>query len=65
LLSFFLFVKKKFLNMRFLAACLLVAGSTSLAQAARVVYDWNITYTTGNPDGLFERRVVGVNGKWP
>lgn len=52
--------------MRFLATCLLVAaGSTGLAQAARVVYDWNITYTTANPDGLFERQVVGVNGKWP
>lgn len=27
--------------------------------------EWNITYTTANPDGLFERRVIGVNGKWP
>lgn len=51
--------------MRLLAACLFVAGSTGLAQAARVVYDWDITYTTANPDGLFERQVVGVNGKWP
>jgi len=51
--------------MRFLATCLLVAGSTGLAQAARVVLDWNITYTTANPDNLFERQVVGVNGKWP
>jgi iron transport multicopper oxidase len=48
--------------MRFLAAALLVAGS---AQAAQVVYDWNITYTTANPDNLFERQVVGVNGAWP
>ncbi|KAI9273843.1 Cupredoxin [Helicostylum pulchrum] len=51
--------------MRLFAACLFVAGSTGLAQAARVVYDWDITYTTANPDGLFERQVVGVNGKWP
>ncbi|KAI9483639.1 MAG: multicopper oxidase-domain-containing protein [Benjaminiella poitrasii] len=51
--------------MRFLTACLLVAGSTGFAQAARVVYDLNITYATANPDNLFERRVVGVNGKWP
>ncbi|KAI7905432.1 multicopper oxidase-domain-containing protein [Cokeromyces recurvatus] len=51
--------------MRFLAISLLVAVSTGLAQAARVVYDLNITYTTANPDNLFERRVVGVNGKWP
>ena len=27
--------------------------------------EWNITYTTANPDGQFERRVIGVNGKWP
>ncbi|KAG2146288.1 Fet3 protein [Suillus clintonianus] len=27
---------------------------------------WNITYVLdANPDGLFERRVVGVNGSWP
>lgn len=26
---------------------------------------WNITYTTANPDGLFERQVIGVNGSWP
>lgn len=30
-----------------------------------VRYDWNITYTNANPDNLYERRVVGVNGKWP
>ncbi|KAI8363888.1 multicopper oxidase-domain-containing protein [Blakeslea trispora] len=51
--------------MRLLATCLLVASSAGLAQAARVVYDWNITYATANPDGLFERKVVGVNGAWP
>jgi iron transport multicopper oxidase len=27
---------------------------------------WNITYVeNANPDGLFERRVIGVNGTWP
>ena len=27
---------------------------------------WNITYVENvNPDGLFERRVIGVNGTWP
>lgn len=51
--------------MRFLTAALLAASSTGLAQAARVIYDWNITYTTANPDNLFERKVVGVNGAWP
>jgi iron transport multicopper oxidase len=50
--------------MRFLLSSLLFT-SLGLSQAARVVYDWNITYTTANPDNLFERKVVGVNGKWP
>lgn len=27
--------------------------------------EWDITYTTANPDGRFDRRVIGVNGKWP
>jgi iron transport multicopper oxidase len=27
---------------------------------------WNITYVEhANPDGLFERQVIGVNGTWP
>ncbi|EGO03467.1 Fet3 ferroxidase [Serpula lacrymans var. lacrymans S7.3] len=27
---------------------------------------WNITYVlNANPDGLYERRVIGVNGTWP
>ncbi|KAG0707940.1 Fet3 ferroxidase [Suillus ampliporus] len=27
---------------------------------------WNVTYVPdANPDGLFERRVIGVNGTWP
>lgn len=27
---------------------------------------WEITYVDNvNPDGLFPRRVIGVNGSWP
>ncbi|EKM75832.1 hypothetical protein AGABI1DRAFT_79402, partial [Agaricus bisporus var. burnettii JB137-S8] len=26
---------------------------------------WDITYTNANPDGLFDRRVIGINGTWP
>ncbi len=27
---------------------------------------WNLTYVDkANPDGLYERRVIGVNGTWP
>jgi iron transport multicopper oxidase len=33
--------------------------------AAVQTLEWNVTYTTANPDGLQERRVIGVNGKWP
>ena len=27
--------------------------------------EWNISYVSANPDGLFERKVMGVNGQWP
>jgi iron transport multicopper oxidase len=30
-----------------------------------VTYDWNITWTRANPDGLYERDVIGINGQWP
>ncbi|KAI9505375.1 Cupredoxin, partial [Coemansia spiralis] len=33
--------------------------------AKRVALDWDITYVQANPDGLNERRVIGVNNKWP
>lgn len=27
---------------------------------------WNITYVqNASPDGLFERRVIGINNTWP
>lgn len=47
-----------------LGSLLLLAGA-GVAHAARVEYWWNITYATANPDGLFERRVIGVNNTWP
>lgn len=46
----------------FLGLAALLAGS---AQAALVEHYWNITYTQANPDGLYERTVIGVNGTWP
>ena len=36
-----------------------------LSRGAIVTYDWDIGYTTANPDGQAERQVIGVNGKWP
>lgn len=28
-------------------------------------YDFNVSYVTANPDGVFERQVIGINGEWP
>ncbi|WVR04611.1 hypothetical protein IAU60_001622 [Kwoniella sp. DSM 27419] len=36
-----------------------------VTHAAVVEQWWNISYATANPDGLLERRVIGVNGTWP
>jgi iron transport multicopper oxidase len=44
-----------------LSALLLLA----LAEAATVTYDFNITWVRANPDGLFERPTIGINGQWP
>lgn len=43
----------------------LLALASTAAQAAVVTYNWNLTYVNANPDGLFERRVIGVNGQFP
>ena len=46
------------------ALALLAAASPTLA-ALRELW-WNITYVeNANPDGLAERRVIGINGTWP
>lgn len=50
--------------MRFING-LAVASLAITAQAAIVEHWWNITYATANPDQLYERRVIGVNGTWP
>lgn len=36
-----------------------------LAEAATVTYDFNITWVRANPDGIFERPTIGINGQWP
>lgn len=33
--------------------------------AATVTYDFSVGWVTANPDGAFERRVMGINGQWP
>lgn len=39
--------------------------SFQFCQAKTVTYDWNVTWTTANPDGMYDRKVVGINGQWP
>ena len=51
--------------MRSASNMLALAALATAANAAIVEHWWNITYATANPDGLFERRVIGVNGTWP
>lgn len=38
---------------------------SAAVHAAVVTYDWNITYVNTNPDGLMDRRVIGINGQFP
>lgn len=34
-------------------------------QAKTHTYNFNVTWVTANPDGLYERKVVGINNQWP
>ena len=45
------------------ALLLLLIGTHALAKT--VTYDFDVGYVTANPDGQFERRTIGINGKWP
>jgi iron transport multicopper oxidase len=45
-------------------ALLFTMASPALAGVKEIW--WNLTYVENvNPDGLFERRAIGVNGSWP
>lgn len=37
----------------------------ALSHAAVVKHDFNVSWVTANPDGAFDRPVIGINGKWP
>lgn len=37
----------------------------ALAKAAQVNHYWNVSWANTNPDGMHERRAIGVNGTWP
>ena len=43
----------------------LFLSSLFVVNASIVTYDFNITWVNANPDGAFERPVIGINGQWP
>lgn len=28
-------------------------------------FDWNVSYVMANPDGIYPRRMIGINNQWP
>ena len=43
-----------------------LAAAPALVAAADVYKDWTVGWVNGvNPDGMKERRAIGVNGQWP
>ncbi|KAF2157020.1 multicopper oxidase [Myriangium duriaei CBS 260.36] len=46
-------------------ALLVLAVLLVLAEAKIVTHDFNLTWVTANPDGLQERKVIGINNQWP
>lgn len=48
-----------------LRIALLFFGLGSIVRSATVTYDFNIAWISANPDGAFERPVMGINGQWP
>jgi iron transport multicopper oxidase len=49
-----------------LAAFATALSAAALSQAANVTLDWNVGWVPDqNPDGLYVRRAIGVNGQFP
>ena len=46
-----------------LAASALICGT--VVNAATVTYDFDVGWVVANPDGLFPRQTIGINGQWP
>lgn len=44
---------------------LAVLSLTTIALAEVRTYDFTVGWVDRNPDGLYERRVMGINGQWP
>lgn len=48
---------------KFLVCCAFVFFS--IAEAETRVYNFTAEWVRANPDSLFERPVIGINGQWP
>ena len=48
----------------FLYICI-VCSLLSLVHAETRTYHFDVGWVTRNPDGLFDRPVIGINGQWP
>ncbi|KAK5662846.1 hypothetical protein OQA88_6257 [Cercophora sp. LCS_1] len=42
-----------------------LAGLVTIAHAATVTYDFDISWVRANPDGMADRPTIGINGEWP
>ncbi|KAJ2893586.1 iron transport multicopper oxidase fet3 [Zalerion maritima] len=50
---------------RWLSPAALVSSLIASALAKTVNYDFNVGWITANPDGAFEKSVIGINDQWP
>lgn len=53
----------KLTRINWLAFSALLLGRCCAAKT--VTHHFNVSWVTANPDGLMERKVVGINGQWP
>lgn len=44
---------------------LTVVSLAAIALAELRTYDFTVGWVSRNPDGLYERQVMGINGQWP
>lgn len=50
---------------RFLSTLAAATAFATTVSADTRTYDFTVSWVRGNPDGLHERRVMGINGQWP
>ncbi|KAF2683691.1 multicopper oxidase [Lentithecium fluviatile CBS 122367] len=42
-----------------------ISSLLTIVRCATVTYDFDVSWTYANPDGLYNRPVIGINGQWP